>query len=72
MTLSRMSLMARAMVTNLNILTKLDGDNPKAFTKVVDGLNLKTLVENGYTSSLDGIIDFILWWLKCMITMGIS
>jgi hypothetical protein len=45
--------------------------NPQAFTKVVDGSNLKTLVESGYTSSLDDIIEFILWWLGCMITMGI-
>jgi hypothetical protein len=46
--------------------------NLKAFTKVIDGLNPKTLVESGYTSSLDGIIDYILWWLGCMIMMGMG
>jgi len=46
--------------------------NPKTFTKVVDGSNLKTLVESRYTSSFDGIIDYILWWVGCMITMGMS
>jgi hypothetical protein len=46
--------------------------NLKTFTKVVDGSNPKTLVENGYTNSLDGIIEYILWWLKCMIMMGMS
>jgi len=46
--------------------------NLKAFIKVIDGLNPKTLVESGYTSSLDGIIDYILWWLGCMIMMGMG